>query len=69
MTQLLTICETADRLQINSQTLRRWIRDGKVPAYKIAPGSVRLKWDEVLATLLTPIEPVTAVPERGSNES
>jgi excisionase family DNA binding protein len=30
MTQLLTVPEVADQLQVTEETVRRWLRDGKL---------------------------------------
>jgi excisionase family DNA binding protein len=29
--QLLTVAQVADRLQVNSETVRRWLRSGELP--------------------------------------
>ena len=35
--ELLTVLEVAARLKLNPETVRRWIREGKLPAIKLGP--------------------------------
>ena len=45
--ELLTIGEAALRLKVNPQTLRRWIRQGLVPAFKIGRKEWRIREDDL----------------------
>lgn len=47
---LLTIAETADQLHLSKPTIRRWIHDGTLPAYKLG-GQVRIKESDIDALL------------------
>jgi excisionase family DNA binding protein len=33
--QLLTVVQVAERLQLHPETIRRWVREGKLPAVKL----------------------------------
>ena len=41
-TEILTVEEAAERLKLNPQTLRRWIRAGLLPARKIGRKEYRI---------------------------
>lgn len=51
MKQLLSLIEASSRLGIHVATLRSWIREGKVPAYRLGQRFTRVSWDEVLSAL------------------
>lgn len=53
---LITPEAVAERLNVSAQTVRRWINDGRVPAYKLPSGQFRLDEAEV-AAMLTPVSP------------
>jgi excisionase family DNA binding protein len=40
--QMLTVDQAADRLQASKETIRRWLRDGKIKGVRI--GGKRLGW-------------------------
>ena len=52
----VTVAEAATLLRVAPSTIRRWIREGDVPAYRIGRRRVALKRDE-LSTLITPARP------------
>jgi excisionase family DNA binding protein len=62
---LLTLGEAAALLKVSIVTLRRWIKQGRLPAYHVGPRKVRIRRRD-LTTLLTlsTREEVSAVPER-----
>ena len=62
---LLTLPEAAKLLKVSVVTLRRWIKQGRLPAYHVGPRKVRIKRRD-LAKAFTPTiqEEVSAVPER-----
>jgi excisionase family DNA binding protein len=64
--ELLTVRETADFLKFTSETVRKLIREGAIPACKVG-GSIRVSRDELLAAVAArPI--VTRVPEEEGPE-
>lgn len=54
MDQLLTVAQTAERLQISDRTLREWISQGSIPFFKLGETKrslVRFSWPAVEAWL------------------
>ena len=51
MKDLMTLEEAARRLGIHVTTLRGWVRNGLVPAYRLGQRFARVSWDEVLGAL------------------
>lgn len=39
----LTVNEVAERLSVSPRTVRRWIANGDLPAYKVGPSYVRVR--------------------------
>jgi excisionase family DNA binding protein len=63
--ELLTLAEAAKLLKVSPATLHRWLKDGRLRAYRVGPRAVRVARAD-LAKLLVP----TTVPEEpGSNEA
>jgi excisionase family DNA binding protein len=60
----LTLTEAATLLKVSVVTLRRWIKQGRLPAYHVGPRKVRIHRAD-LAKAFTPTsqEEVSAVPE------
>jgi excisionase family DNA binding protein len=48
---MLTLEDAADRLGIHVTTLRRWIRERRVPSYRVGTRFVRVRWDQLLEAL------------------
>ena len=61
-TPLLTIDEVCSRLNVSISTVRRLIRDAKLPAYRVG-GRLRFKPEEV-AAYVDSQRVATAIPER-----
>jgi excisionase family DNA binding protein len=61
---LLTLTEAATILKVSVVTLRRWIKQGRLPAYHVGPRQVRIRRSD-LAQAFTPTsqEEVSAMPE------
>ena len=55
--EYLTVAEAATLLRVAPSTVRRWIRDGDVPAYRVGRRRVALKRDD-LSNLIRPARPV-----------
>ena len=56
--ELLTVAEAAALLRVTPSTVRRWIREGDVPAHRIGRRRVALRRSD-LARLITPARPAT----------
>lgn len=54
--EYLTVAEAATLLRVAPSTVRRWIREGDVPAYRIGRRRVALKRAD-LSNLITPARP------------
>lgn len=50
----LSMAETAELFNVEVRTIRRWISDGRLTAYRVGPALVRLDADE-LDALARPI--------------
>lgn len=63
--RLLTAREVAERLTVSTETVLRWTRRGKLPAYKLPSGAIRYREAEVdrrIAEWATPRGGVLATP-------
>lgn len=65
----LTVPETAELLKVSSVTVSRWLKQGRLPAYRVGPRAVRIRRIDV-QELLTPAaansdEETRAVSSRG----
>jgi excisionase family DNA binding protein len=59
--QLLTASQAASLLAVHISTVRRWIKQGKLPAYRVGDKGVRVRSVDV--TLL--LTPLASGPEKG----
>lgn len=50
-TELLTADELADRLQLRPSTIRRWAREGRIPAVRVTAKVVRYDLADVLRAI------------------
>jgi excisionase family DNA binding protein len=57
--EYLTVAEAANLVRVSPSTIRRWIREGNVPAYRLGPRRVGLKRDDLSAV----IAPIGKYPE------
>jgi excisionase family DNA binding protein len=57
--EFLTVAEAATFLRVSPSTVRRWIRKGDVPAYRVGRRRVALKRDD-LSNLIRPARPMGA---------
>jgi excisionase family DNA binding protein len=62
---LLTLGEAAKLLKVSIVTLRRWIKQGRLPAYHVGPRKVRIKRSDLIKAF-TPTyqEEVNVMPEK-----
>jgi excisionase family DNA binding protein len=44
---LLTARDVADRLNVSTETVLRWVRSGDVPAFKLPGGAIRFRASDV----------------------
>jgi len=49
--QYLTVAEAATLLRVAPSTVRRWIRQGDIPAYRLGPRRVGLKREDLSAVI------------------
>jgi excisionase family DNA binding protein len=52
---LIPVPQAARLLAVHISTIRRWIRQGKLPAYRVGDKGVRVRYDDLMQ-LLTPLE-------------
>lgn len=48
---LLTKDEVADLLRVSRRTLNRWMAQGRIPFFRLSPGTVRFSHAEVVTAL------------------
>lgn len=53
---LVEIQQVADHFGVTVKTVRVWLREGNVPAYRVGPHLLRFDLDEVEAAVLTPVQ-------------
>jgi excisionase family DNA binding protein len=58
--QLITIAAAAELRQVHPRTIRRWIADGRLTAYRVGPHLIRVDVDD-LDAMLRPIPAAGAV--------
>lgn len=66
---LLSVAEAARLLRVSPATIKRWLKDGRLPAYHLGPRYIRIRRSE-LTRVLTPLqrEGVTPVKEDSVKE-
>ena len=52
-TDLLTLREAAALLKLTPVTIKRWLKQGRLPAYRVGPRAIRIKHED-LQTILQP---------------
>jgi excisionase family DNA binding protein len=50
-----TIKQSADAFQVSDKTMRRWIRDGRVKAFRLGPRLVRVDRESLLKLARKPL--------------
>lgn len=65
--QLVPLRAIADMLGVHHKTVRKWIAEGRVPAYRVAGHTLRLDPDEVRKALLRQVTS-TVRPARATAE-
>lgn len=64
--RLIPVPQAARLLAVHISTIRRWIRQGKLPAYRVGDKGVRVRYDDLMQ-LLTPLEIEQEDRERADN--
>ncbi|NLF73610.1 MAG: helix-turn-helix domain-containing protein [Candidatus Anammoximicrobium sp.] len=59
-TELLTAEALADRLRLRPSTIRRWAREGRIPAVRVTAKVVRYDLAEVVRTIRERHQPIPA---------
>lgn len=65
-TDLITPAETARRLGVATDTVRRWVREGRLDALRFGPKVTRLSWADVVRALHSQ---TAAIDEEGEHDS
>jgi excisionase family DNA binding protein len=52
--ELITVPEAAKILRLSVPTIKRWLKDGRIPAYRLGPRAIRIRRAD-LTRLLTPL--------------
>ena len=66
--EFVTVAEAAAFLRVAPATIRRWIREGEVPAYRIGRRHVALRRPD-LAALIAPIRASTDTGDESASDS
>lgn len=48
---LLTASEVAERARVSAETVRRWVREGQLPAITLPSGTLRFRAEDIDALL------------------
>lgn len=54
--KLVSIAEAAEYLGVTTRSIREWITEGRLPAYRVGPKVIRIK----MADLEKQLRPITA---------
>ena len=65
--EYVTVAEAATLLRVAPSTVRRWIREGDVPAYRIGRRRVALRRDD-LSNLINPAGPAMAMSDKAVDD-
>ncbi len=59
--ELLTMREVAELLKVSEVTVARWLKQGRLPAYRVGPRAVRVRREDV-EQMMEPVEaPIASV--------
>jgi excisionase family DNA binding protein len=64
-----TVSQAAQALQVHRTTVTRWIKDGRLPAYRVGPKAVRIKESDLQRVITSANDPgkeATGMQERES---
>jgi excisionase family DNA binding protein len=60
----VTLAEAASRFNVSTRTLRRWVADGRLPAWRVGPRMIRVAPADV-AALARPVPTIKRTPREG----
>src|SRR2546426_8983662 len=67
--ELISVAEAARLLKVSVPTIKRWLKDGRIPAYHLGPRYVRIRRVDLMR-VLTPLRTeVTPVKELSPHEA
>lgn len=66
---LLTIPEAAAALKVSPVTISRWLKQGRLPAYRMGPRAVRIRREDLTEVLTPSGHAETGKPETGSDHT
>lgn len=71
MRELLSADEIAERLGVHVSTVRGWIRDGSIPAIRVGPRLLRVRWRDLVEdpkrpSIRQPTSPCSVDPDGGA---
>lgn len=67
--ELIALRDAALRLGVHINTLRTWVRTGRVPAYRVGERFVRVNWRELLDAIAAGIPAGTEAPSPKAADS
>ncbi|MBA2559786.1 MAG: helix-turn-helix domain-containing protein [Propionibacteriales bacterium] len=62
-----SLTETADRLGVNERTVRRWVSEGRLTAFRLGPRMLRFDPEQVDRSLFREV-PTAAQPAAGGRD-
>lgn len=65
---LITVAEAADLLRVSTVTIKRWLKQGRLPAYHVGPRAIRLRRADLAAVVRPVREPVGTTTGRPTQE-
>ena len=63
---LVAVAETAELLKVSTVTLRRWIKQGRLPAYHVGPRQVRIRREDLTKALTSTYHPEARAMKEGT---
>jgi len=61
--EFVTVSEAAKALRVSVPTIKRWLKDGRIPAYRLGPRYIRIRRADLTGVLTPMREEVSPMPE------